>query len=268
MTLIRTKLKILVLAPHPDDLEFGASAICIDALRLGNEVVEVLMTDGHYGTKHLEFRGNRLKKIRERELIRVNNIYKKFTGNQVRIIKLGFIDGFLLINKQSIDAVCKVLCEEKPDVVLAPDPWYSIDLHRDHLNTGRLLYFALKRLTSQEIPKRAYFFYTFKSTISIRTSLKNLKIVRRLLNQHKSQVTPIHLASYMMYRYILYYCRLIKRGHFNQPFRELKIVEGIPATHHPIISCRDRAFYYFFYRRMPGPGKKQYIPTPQELGLM
>ncbi len=268
MSPVRTNLKILIFAPHPDDLEFGASAICIDALRLGNQVVEVLMTDGHYGTKHLEFRGNRLKKIRERELIHVNQIYKQFTGNQVRIIKLGFIDGFLLINKKSMEAACKVLREEKPDVVLAPDPFYSIDLHRDHLNTGRLLYFALKRLKPQEQPKRAYFFYTFKSNFAIKTSLKNLKIVRYLLIQHKSQVSPIHLASYMLYRKILYFCRLLKRGYFNQPFREQIIENGIPTPPKPIISRKDRVRYCLFYRRMPGPGTKQYLPSPQELGLM
>jgi len=38
-------IKVLFFAPHADDIEMGAPFMCLEALKLGNNVTEVLMTD-------------------------------------------------------------------------------------------------------------------------------------------------------------------------------------------------------------------------------
>lgn len=95
MSQTKKKVKILFFSPHADDLEFGASLPCMQALKLGNDVVEVLMTNCEYGTSCVEFKGNRLKRIRMRELEKAAKIYEIQARNELKIVKLGFIDGFL-----------------------------------------------------------------------------------------------------------------------------------------------------------------------------
>jgi hypothetical protein len=51
----------------------------LEALRLGNKVIEVILTNNEFGTQQDEFKGNKLKKrIKEKELDNVNLISESF----------------------------------------------------------------------------------------------------------------------------------------------------------------------------------------------
>lgn len=85
-------IKILFFTPHADDIELEFPFMYLEALRLGNEVVEVLMTDNEYGTKDGNFKGNRLRRIREFELYKANKIFEQKTSNQIKVIRLNYVD--------------------------------------------------------------------------------------------------------------------------------------------------------------------------------
>ena len=69
MSNLKRNRKVLFFIPHPDDLEFSCPLIVIKMLRLGYDVVEVLMTNGEYGTTRTEFKGQRIARIRKKELV-------------------------------------------------------------------------------------------------------------------------------------------------------------------------------------------------------
>ncbi len=263
----KKKIKILYFSPHADDLEFGISLTCIESLRLGNEVVEVLMTNCEYGTHRIDFKGNRLKKIRMWELDKAAKIYKKHTDNQIKIIKMGYIDGFLSLNKNTLNSVVKILRKEKPDLIFAPDPWYAIDFHNDHLNTGRLVYFAMKKLKKTELPKRVFFYYSFKTNFAIKYYRDDLEIALEALSQHKSQFSPLKIKISLLFLKIFLFFRYFKNRGFAKQVRELKFIEGIPEIHEKF-NLKDKICYFFYSNWMGVPVKEEYYPTPRELGLI
>lgn len=259
--------KVLFFTPHADDLEFGAPFASIQCLKLGWDVVEVLMTNCEYGTKRIEFRGNRLRQIRMRELENTVKVYAKHTNNYLNIIKMGFIDGFLPMNNAALNSVIKVLRKEMPNVVFAPDPWFSTDYHRDHLNTGLLSYFALKRLEKSERPQHVFFFYSFKPNIGFKSPYKDFKIVIEALAQYNSQITPLKMKLTIFSKKLSLLCKSINMTNLRIPFREYSFDADTNKMTNRNMLLKDRLRYFFYSNIMHHP-KKMYAPTPKELGLI
>lgn len=257
--------KVIFFVPHADDLEFGIPYMCIESLLRGYNVIEVLMTDCQYGTKRIEFRGNRLKRIRTHEINKTIEIYEKHTRNKLNVIWAGFIDGHLTLNEKALNFVLDILRKNKPDIVFAPDPWYSLDFHHDHLNTGRLVYFALKKLNNTEKPNRIFFYYSFKNTIPIKMKFSHIKIAMEALSQHRSQVSPLKCKLITFWRSLNQILKGIKYGRFVETFRELKYSQNKPQKH-KTLSIGEKIKYSMCYKFMKHPSD-MHFPSPEELGL-
>ncbi len=76
---------------------------------MANEVVEVIMTNNEYGITEDEFKGKRLTKIRELEVKKAKSIFENATENKIRVIRMGYINGHLSLNKSSINIVSNLL---------------------------------------------------------------------------------------------------------------------------------------------------------------
>lgn len=262
-------MKVLFFIPHPDDLEFGVSLICIEALKAGMDVVQVLMTNGEYGTKVREFKGKRLRRIRAYELNKTVKVYQKFTGNKMSILKMNYIDGHLPLNQESLDKTIDIFKKEMPDIIFAPDPFFPIDYHPDHLNTGRLPCFALKKLERKLLPKRVFLFYSFRTNIAIRCRIKSLKILNKAMSQHRSQVPPFTIKQYIMYKKLALSLGYLKNNGFASRVREIKITKNGVDFNNRITKRVDFLKYYFYSKITDfGPKPDQYTPTPKELDLM
>ncbi len=235
----KKRFKVLFFVPHCDDLEFGAPLACIEFLKAGFDVVQVLMTCCEYGTNNVAFKGTRLKNIRRIELNRATEVYK-ITGNHVRIIRMGYLDGNLPLSNNSLKRVINLISEEKPDIIFTPDPWYSVDMHVDHINTGRLPYLAIKYLDKSVLPKYFYFYYSFKNNFALKCQMKDLSIFREALSKHKSQVSSRSAQNMTFLRRLLLIWRFFRNSGVSQAFREVKIIEGKPEPHKPITSLRDK----------------------------
>jgi len=263
------RMKVMFFIPHPDDLEFGAALVCIEALKTGMDVIEVLMTNGEYGTKRMEFRGKRLRKIRSQELDNTAKVYKEQTGNPLRIVKMGFIDGHLKLNMQSLKKVIELIKAEKPDIIFAPDPFYPMDFHPDHLNTGRLPFFALEHLKTEEKPKRFFFFYSFKKNQAIKCGFKNANIAYQALLQHRSQVAPFTGRLFYGYSKLLFIVKILRNRGFARKYRELDL-NGDLDSQCRISTTKDWFKYAFFKKWISGlpASSDDYHPSPEELGLI
>jgi LmbE family N-acetylglucosaminyl deacetylase len=267
---LKDKLTVIFFTPHADDIELGTPFMYIEALRLGNRVIEVLMTNNEFGTRRDEFKGHRLRKIREKELENANNIFGKYTKNKVEVIRMGYIDGYLPFNKDSFQKVIDLIRREKPAIIFAPDFWYAQDFHVDHLNTGRLVYFSLKRLEKSELPHKVFYYYSTRTRYYLKCQWKDFKIVREALSQHKSQYTPLETKRILVFYNKLSILRhLLERKKFSESFREQKFSGGKPIS--PLkfkeMSLRKRIIYYTFSKITIWGYKKLHNITPEELGL-
>ena len=266
MTLDSKKPTIMIFSPHIDDVEFGLPFFYVRALTLGFNIVEVIMSNGELGTHELEFKGKTLKKIRIQELKKSIEVFTYYTKNQTRVIRTNFIDGHLPLNKNAFSKVVKIIRDESPDLILAPDPWYILDHHPDHLNTGRLVIFALKQIEPSSLPRKIFYYYTFRSNRFIRVHWNDKEIIFEAYAQFKSQVSPLQ-RNYLKLIYLyLYSRRYFKSGYFTENFREQPVRKD--NIEFPKKLNLLQKFKYHFYRILTFSKAMQFqILTPKELGL-
>lgn len=261
--------KIVFFVPHPDDLEFGASLLCFESLRLGHDVVEILMTNGQYGTDRVEFRGKRLEKIRKHEIENSVRVYNEYSNNTLRLIRMGYIDGQLPLDLPTIRAVRDLIVKEAPDLLFAPDPWHAIDSHPDHLNTGRLVYHALLLLKPHQLPKNVLYFYSIHTNQAIKVAMKGLKVMSRALFKHESQVNPGNLNMMVgLERFRLRWQKLIT-GNTAVRVRRQPVKDGTIVKFKGFECLKDKIKYLIYYKILGVglPDNEKYFPTALELGL-
>jgi LmbE family N-acetylglucosaminyl deacetylase len=56
MNISNKPLTVVFFTPHADDIELGVPFMYIEALKLGNKVIEVVMTDNEFGTHFDDFK--------------------------------------------------------------------------------------------------------------------------------------------------------------------------------------------------------------------
>jgi LmbE family N-acetylglucosaminyl deacetylase len=263
-------IKILFFTPHADDIELGVPFMYLEALRLGNEVVEVLMTNNEYGTKDGNFKGNRLRRIREFELCKANKVFEQNTSNQIKVIRLNYVDGHLPLNHDSLEKVMHLINKERPTIIFAPDPWFAQDFHIDHLNTGRLVYFSLKKLNQEALPKRVFYYYSTKTHFYLKCNWKDFKIVERALRKHKSQYSAMESKLIMVFYNRLSILRhFLETFGFSESFREQQFQDGTPVTPSTFeeMSFRERIIYYLFSSTTIWGSLKFFDMPPEEVGI-
>jgi len=268
---LKSNIKILFFTPHADDIELGVPFMYLEALRLGNQLIEVIMTGNEYGTLRDEFKGKRLRKIREFELLKANSVFKNASNNRIKVIRMGFIDGHLPLNKDSLEKVINLINKEKPMIIFAPDPWYSQDFHSDHLNTGRLVYFSLKNGSIKFRPKAVFYYYSSKTNYYIQCRWYDFKIIENAIKQYKSQYSPIECKIIInFYKKLSILRHFLETGKFSESFRKQNCNrKGIPLA--PKIftnmSFRERIIYYLFSNATIRGFVKFYNLSPKKIGL-
>jgi LmbE family N-acetylglucosaminyl deacetylase len=125
--------RALAIGAHPDDIEFGCGATLAKWAAAGSEVHLCVCTDGAKGTWDGDADLQDLVATREREQ---RDAAARLGALDVHF--LGFVDGELDFTLEARAAVCRVIRETQPEVVLAHDPWRVRRLHPDHEQAGRL----------------------------------------------------------------------------------------------------------------------------------
>jgi LmbE family N-acetylglucosaminyl deacetylase len=126
--LTKTEKKILIIGPHPDDIEFSTGRLIMK--RKGKNVFIIVMTDGRKGQD-----GSKTKRIIPEEQyakIRKNEsrkALKEFGVNEGNIYFLNLHDQEILSNPYIIDNIYLRIKKTSPDFILIP-PWEGA--HPDH----------------------------------------------------------------------------------------------------------------------------------------
>jgi len=173
-------VKVLVIAPHPDDETLCCAGTIMNFIEKGDKVKVVIVTDGRYGAPSEELRGTEeLVRIRREEAIRVFELLgvKDYEF-------LNFEDSKVVQQSREVEERLKKLLESyKPDVVFAPSPF---DSHPDHSEIGKII---------KKLSPNAYFYLIWgdkKEGEEVKFEVKGKREKKvEALNQYKSQIVGI-----------------------------------------------------------------------------
>lgn len=126
--------RVLAVGAHPDDVEFGCGATLRKWSDAGAEVHLLVLTDGSKGTwdPHAD-----LDELAARRVTEQADAARALGATRVH--RTDFVDGDLGETAAERAAVCAVIREVRPDVVLTHDPWKRYRLHPDHRHAGFLV---------------------------------------------------------------------------------------------------------------------------------
>ncbi|MEM0174420.1 MAG: PIG-L family deacetylase [Sulfolobaceae archaeon] len=178
-----SKMRVLIIAPHPDDETLCCGGSIVKFLEEGNEVRVIIVTDGRYGSPNDELRGSKeLIEIRKKEALNATRILGLSKDN---VEFLDFEDGKIKEKRNEVKAIMMDILENYgPDFIFAPIP---LDKHSDHSELGKIL---LSLFPS------AYFYIIWtredldlSEWNEIRTDIRRYKEKKIMaLNEYKSQI--------------------------------------------------------------------------------
>ncbi|MHA1269435.1 MAG: PIG-L deacetylase family protein [Candidatus Helarchaeota archaeon] len=253
-------MKILFLSPHPDDIEFACGSTEVELVEKGHEIIMLCYTADEYGTDVNEFKGERISRIRRWEMRQAANIVGVH-----KLYWLGYIDGYSRFDKESIRKIRDFILKINPDVIFAPDPFYTIDSHVDHMNLAKTVYHVWNRLE-----KKPFYllYYTYIPNYYI--SAKYRKKAIEAFKKHISQGFSRNLFIFFNWLVKFFFGLFTPHAIFAETYRIVE-VEKIKNYRNPIKTPKfikiiiRKLFKKINYAFMPG--EDLYRPTPDELGL-
>ncbi len=185
-------MKYLFVCAHPDDLEFSCGNLMYYLTQHGKEVEILSLTRGEFGIFEPKWKGPRLAKIRTQELKKAAKI------NGIDNIQVHFgniIDGFIRFTKKNVNLVISWIKKLKPDIIFAPEPYFTYYWHSDHISLGKILYYITTKLQNQLDKKirSLYYYTTAKSNFSWPFNSANHS--DKALYEHKSQMWLLKWAK-------------------------------------------------------------------------
>lgn len=124
---------LMVIAPHPDDSEFGVAGTVARLTKEGKKVVYVICTNGNKGSSDRKMTPEKLVKIREKEQKAAADLL-----GVSEVVFLGYPDQGLEDNNDFRKALVRVIRQYRPHVVATADPYRKYMWHRDHRITGQV----------------------------------------------------------------------------------------------------------------------------------
>lgn len=125
---------ILIIAPHPDDAEFGAAGTVARWVQEGRQVVYVVCTSGEKGTGDRSIQPERLAEIREQEQQAAASVLGVREAVFMRYPDQGLED-----TPAFRKDIVRLIRGYRPQLVATADPYRKYIYHRDHRITGQVV---------------------------------------------------------------------------------------------------------------------------------
>ncbi|GIV83153.1 MAG: GlcNAc-PI de-N-acetylase [Candidatus Roseilinea sp.] len=107
----------MVIAAHPDDIEFGCAGTCAKWAKRGARIIYVLVTSGNGGTHNATLTRETIAEIRERE----QRAAAEICGvHEVEFLR--YNDGEVMPTLELRKDLVRMIRKHKPEVVIAMDP--------------------------------------------------------------------------------------------------------------------------------------------------
>lgn len=133
-TNLPTPERVLAIAAHPDDVEFGCGGTLAKWAAAGASIHHLVCTDGSKGSWDPDQDPAALVARRRQEQRDASHAL----GGKGQVTFLGWPDGELEAGLRQRMQVASWIRRLRPDVVLSHDPWKRYRLHPDHRNAGFL----------------------------------------------------------------------------------------------------------------------------------
>lgn len=124
--------RVMVIAAHPDDPEFGCAGTILKWAQAGRHITYVLLTSGDKGSHDPDLRPGQLAARRESE----QRAAAADLGVQ-EVIFLRRPDGLLENTLELRRELVGIVRQHRPDIVVGIDPWRHYQLHPDHRAAGQ-----------------------------------------------------------------------------------------------------------------------------------
>src|SRR6056297_1887573 len=182
-------MKWLFICAHPDDLEYFVGPLMVHLSKKRKKRDEIIvgsLTRGEMSaftrrTKStMKAARNRTKELKESShILGVDKLYF-----------LGLVDGFVRVSRRSLDIFQKLLHEEMPDIVVAPEPIYTFYHHPSHTRAGRIAYSAIKELIEKKkLPTtpKVYYYGSLFNDFYFPIKKKYSSEIKAAVQAHRSQ---------------------------------------------------------------------------------
>lgn len=130
--------RVMVIAAHPDDPEFGCAATIAKWAASGREITYLLLTSGDKGCHDRDVRPGQIAGQREAE----QRAAAAVLGVK-DVIYLNYPDGLLENTLELRRRLSMIIREQKPQIILTIDPFRRYQLHPDHRAAGQAALDAL-----------------------------------------------------------------------------------------------------------------------------
>jgi len=125
---------IMVIAPHPDDPEFGAGGTVAKWTAKGRTTIYIICTNGNKGTEDPDMTPEKLSAIRKEEQKEAARIL-----GVSQVIFLEYDDQTLEDTADFRKEIVRYIRMHTPYIIIAPDPYRRYIWHRDHRITGQVV---------------------------------------------------------------------------------------------------------------------------------
>ncbi|KAF0248665.1 MAG: LmbE family protein [bacterium] len=185
---------LLVISPHPDDLEIGMGGTVASEIALANKVVSVVLTDGRRSQRSFDCSDEEMAEIRNREV--------KAAANLLGIKDLHCLTLPDLCSSKSQEKLYQelsdLLIEYQPDRVYLPHP--KLDRHPSHsLGAELVLDVIVEFIKDKKLaPMRLWAYEVwglFPNWDLVVDISQFVEQKREAINAHQSQVTDIAYAD-------------------------------------------------------------------------
>jgi N-acetylglucosamine malate deacetylase 1 len=185
---------LMVISPHPDDLEIGMGGTVAQEVALGNKVVSVVLTDGRRSQRSFNCSDEEMAEIRNREV--------KAAANLLGIKDLYCLRLSDLRSFENQERLCRLLShllvEYQPSSVYLPHP--KLDRHPSHSLAAVLILAIISQLIKEkklaQISLWAYEIWGLFPSWDLAVDIsKFVEQKRAAINSHQSQVTDIAYAD-------------------------------------------------------------------------
>ncbi len=125
---------ILVISPHPDDVDFGAAGSVARLVSEGRTAAYVICTSGDKGTSDRNMKPERLSQVRELE--------QRAAAATVGVSEVVFLrhpDQGLEDSYEFRKQLVRLIRLYRPGLVISCDPYRRYRWHRDHRITGQVV---------------------------------------------------------------------------------------------------------------------------------
>ena len=126
--------RVLMIGPHPDDIEIGAGATAAKLAAQGKKICMLICTDGRFGTANAPsgISGDELAALRMEE---ARASARVLGVTDVRF--LGLRDGAGYTEDELLRGIAQTVADFQPEILFAPDPFVRGESHADHLRVGQ-----------------------------------------------------------------------------------------------------------------------------------